>query len=431
MIGNSAKFTIEATGDGLIYTWYFKNPGATEFTKSAIKTSAYSVTMQKSLAGRQVYCVVTDKYGNKVQSDTVTLSLYDFKITTQPKTTYTKLGETAKVTVAANGDGLKYAWYFKNTGSTTYTKSAITSSTYNVAMQKSISGREVYCVVTDKYGNTAKSNAIKLYLSATITKQPTNATAAIGSKATASVTAAGDGLTYTWYFKNPGAADFTKSGITSSTYNVTMQKSLSGRQVYCVVTDKYGNTAKSNTVTLSAAAAVKITTQPKTTYTKVGASAKLTVAASGEGLKYTWYFKNPTASEFTKSGITSSTYSATMQKSLSGRQVYCVVTDKYGNSVKSNTVYLYLSASITKQPTDTTAAVGEKAKVSVIAAGDGLTYTWYFKNPTASEFTKSGITSSTYSMTMQKSLSGRQVYCVVTDKYGKTVTSDTVTITAQ
>ncbi|MBP3415729.1 MAG: hypothetical protein J6L81_11115, partial [Clostridia bacterium] len=108
-----------------------------------------------------------------------------------------------------------------------------------------------------------------------------------------------------------------------------------------------------------------------------------------------------------------------------------VVTDKYGNSVKSNTVYLYLSASITKQPTDTTAAVGEKAKVSVIAAGDGLTYTWYFKNPTASEFTKSGITSSTYSMTMQKSLSGRQVYCVVTDKYGKTVTSDTVTITAQ
>ena len=208
-----------------------------------------------------------------------------------------------------------------------------------------------------------------------------------------------------------------------------MQQSLSGRQVYCVVTDKYGKTAKSNTVTLKASSCVKITTQPKTTYAKVGASAKVTVAASGEGLKYTWYFKNPGSSSYTKSSITSSTYSMTMQKSLSGRLVYCIVSDKYGNQVRSNTVKVCLRATITKQPTNIMEYVGKTAKVSVSAAGDGLTYTWYFKNPGSSSFTKSGITSSTYSMTMQKSLSGRQVYCVVTDKYGNTVKSNTVKIT--
>ncbi|MBQ9842378.1 MAG: hypothetical protein IJO42_04630, partial [Clostridia bacterium] len=44
------------------------------------------------------------------------------------------------------------------------------------------------------------------------------------------------------------------------------------------------------------AAALKITTQPKTSYTAYGATAKATVKASGDGLKYTWYVKNAGAS---------------------------------------------------------------------------------------------------------------------------------------
>ena len=352
------------------------------------------------------------------------------EITQQPTDTYAKLGETAKINVGASGQELTYTWYFKNPGASTFTKSGIKSSTYSMTMQKSLSGRQVYCVVSDAYGNSKQTDTVTLRLAAAITKQPADTSAAIGEKAKISITAAGDGLTYAWYFKNPGASAFTKSGMTSSAYSMTMQKSLSGRQVYCVVTDKYGNTAKSNTVTLSAESSIAITTQPKTTYAKLGASGKVTVAASGEGLTYTWYFKNPGAADFTKSGIKSSTYSMTMQKSLSGRQVYCVVTDKNGSTVKSNTVYLYLSATITKQPVNTSASIGTKAKISVTAAGEGLTYTWYFKNPGASDFTKSGITSSAYSMTMQKSLSGRQVYCVVTDKYGKTAKSNTVTLSA-
>ncbi|MBP3414582.1 MAG: leucine-rich repeat protein [Clostridia bacterium] len=429
-LGESVKLTVAASGDGLTYTWYFKNPTSSSYTKSGITSSAYSVIMQNAIAGRKVYCVVTDKYGNTVKSNTVTI-YPAAAITAQPKTSYTKLNSTAKATVTASGEGITYTWYFKNPGSSSYTKSGITSSTYSTTMQKSISGRQVYCIVTDKGGNSVKSDTVTLYLAATITKQPTNATVAIGGKATASVIAAGDAVTYTWYFKNPGSSSFTKSGVTSSTYSMTMQQSLSGRQVYCVVTDKYGKTAKSNTVTLSAAASLKITTQPKAAYAKLNSTAKVTVAASGSGLTYTWYFKNPGSSSYTKSGITSSTYSMTMQQSLSGRLVYCIVSDKYGNQVRSNTVRIYLQATVTKQPTDASAAVGEKAKVSVTAAGDGLTYTWYFKNPGSSSFTKSGITSSTYSVTMQQSLSGRQVYCVVTDKYGNTVKSNTVTITAQ
>lgn len=44
-----------------------------------------------------------------------------------------------------------------------------------------------------------------------ITTQPKSVTVAKGATATVSFTASGDGLTYTWYYKNKGATSFTKT----------------------------------------------------------------------------------------------------------------------------------------------------------------------------------------------------------------------------
>jgi len=110
------------------------------------------------------------------------------------------------------------------------------------------------------------------------------------------------------------------------------------------------------------------------------------------------------------------------------RLVYCVVTDKYGNTVKSNTVRMRMAATITTQPKSVKVALNKTAKVTVKAAGDGLKYTWYVKNKGASKYTKSSITKSTYSIKMTSKVNGRYVYCVVKDKYGKTVKSNTVSL---
>ena len=126
--------------------------------------------------------------------------------------------------------------------------------------------------------------------------------------------------------------------------------------------------------------------------------------------------------------MTSATYSAKMSDKVNGRRVYCIVTDKYGKTVQSKTVVLRMAATITKQPKDVTVEKGKTAKVTVKAVGDELTYTWYIKNEGASKFSKSSVTSATYSCKMSKKVDGRQVYCVVTDKYGKSVKSNTVTL---
>ena len=96
-----------------------------------------------------------------------------------------------------------------------------------------------------------KTETVRLRMAASISKQPVSVTAAKGAKATVKLTALGDGLTYKWYYKDVGSKTFKlTSTFKSSTYSLTMSKTNSGRQVYCVVTDKYGNSVKSNVVTL-------------------------------------------------------------------------------------------------------------------------------------------------------------------------------------
>ena len=75
--GKKASVTVNATGDGLTYKWYYKNKSMTKFVESTSMTSAtYSVDKMTVLRdGRQLYCVVTDKYGTSVRTDTVTISM--------------------------------------------------------------------------------------------------------------------------------------------------------------------------------------------------------------------------------------------------------------------------------------------------------------------------------------------------------------------
>ena len=334
----TAKVTFQALGDGLTYTWYYKNKGATTFTRTnSFTENYYSVKMNEERNGRQVYCVVEDAYGNTIQSDTVTLHMA-VSITTQPKTTYTQMGSSAKVSVKASGDGLTYTWYLKNAGSSKFSKSSTTTASYSVKMSSTTKNRMVYCVVKDKYGKSIKTDVITLKEAISITTQPKTTYVQMGTTAKVSVKASGDELTYAWYIKNEGASKYTKSSKKTSTYSVKMSETTKNRLVYCIVKDKYGNEVKSKSVVLREK--VSIIKQPSSVSVAKGEKATVKVISSGDGLTYTWYIKNANSSKYSKSSTTIATYSVKMSTSNDGRQVYCVVTDKYGYSVKTKAVTL-------------------------------------------------------------------------------------------
>ena len=433
--GETATVAVAIVGDKLTYQWYYKNDGQTSFYKTnSFKGNTYYIPMTADRDGRQVYCVITDAYGNSVKSAVATLSMmHEAEITGQPESVKVASGATVKVNVAATGDGLTYTWYYKNAGASAFTKSAVKVATYSTAMTSTVDGRQIYCVVTDAYGNSVTSDIATLTMmhEVEIIVQPESVTAAPDATAKVSVTATGDGLTYTWYFKNKNASSFNKtSSFKGNTYYVAMDDTRDGRQVYCVITDAYGNSVKTDIVTLTMANVVKITSQPKDVVAADGATFKTTVAATGDGLTYTWYYKNAGASAFAKSSIKKATYTTTMNSTVNGRQVYCVVTDAYGNSVTSDVITLTMGnvVKITSQPKDVVAANGATFRTTVAATGDGLTYTWYYKNAGASTYAKSSIKKATYTTTMNSAVAGRQVYCVITDAYGNSVQTNVVTL---
>ena len=177
-----------------------------------------------------------------------------------------------------------------------------------------------------------------------ITKQPTDASAESGSTVKTTVTATGDGLTYQWYIKNPGGSKFAKSSVTSATYSCNMTEKNNGRQAYCVITDQYGNSVQTNTVTLTLKSSLKITKQPVDVSAANGETVTITVEAEGEGLTYEWYYKNATGKKFTKTdSFTGNTYSVEMSAARDGRQIYCVITDQNGNQVTTNTVTITMT----------------------------------------------------------------------------------------
>ena len=429
--GKTASVTVFAVGDGLTYAWYFKDPDKDVFSLSSNTTDTYTAVMNEWRNGRQVYCVVTDKYGNSKTSDTVTLTMYNsLKITKQPTTKSVADGKTISVPVTAKGDGLTYTWYFKDAGKSSFSKSSITTNTYSTAMTEAKHNRQIYCVVADQYGNTLKTNTVSLKV-LKITSQPGNAVAANGKKLSTKVVAVGDGLTYTWYYAKKGSSTYTKASTTSATYSVTSSSSVNGRTVYCVVKDKYGTSIKTRVATLYKGTPAKITTQPKSVTVAIGKTIKITMKASGSGLKYAWYFKDVGKSEFSKSSVTSSTYTATMKANANGRQIYCVVTDKYGATVKTNVVTITkaVTAKFLSQPGSTMiVANGATAKITMKAEGDGLKYTWYYAKAGSTKYSKLSNTSNAYSVTVDSAKHGRKVYCVIKDKYGNSVKSNVVTL---
>lgn len=264
-------------------------------------------------------------------------------ITAQPKNGYAAEGETARASVTAEGDGLEYQWYVKTAGAEKFEKSSVTKAAYSFKMTAKASGRQVYCVVSDKYGNSQKTNTVtlKIPVPLKIVLQPGNAYAKNGERAVTTVSVQGDELQYQWYLKNPGQSKFYESSVDGPKYAITMSKKISGRQVYCVITDRLGKTVVSDTVTLSLPAPIMLTQQPADGYAFMDEKVSTSVTAKGEGLSYQWYIKNAGQKSFSKSSVTKATYKVTMSEKSDGRQVYCVITDKDGNTLQTRTATLH------------------------------------------------------------------------------------------
>ena len=423
--GETASFSVKASGSGLSYQWYYKKKNAANWSLwKGHTTATTSGKANDTWDGMQVYCTVKSASGMTVSSNPATITVSgELKITANPQNVTITAGDSVTFTVKASGVGLNYQWYYKKKGAADWSKwGARTTASTTATSNDTWNGMQVYCKVTDSKGASVNSTAATITLKAElkITTQPKSQTIAQGESLTLSLKASGVELKYQWYFKKAGQTSFSPwNGRVHASETCTPNATWNGIQLYCIVKDGAGNSTKSATVTITLTQELKIITQPADVLVKSGETAKFTVKASGTGLKYQWYYKK---SGFSTSwtlwkGHTTATTTATANDSWNRMEVYCKVTDASGNSKNSNAAVI----TIMDEQIITICSSGS-ITIRNSASGDNFTYQWYYKKKGAANWSIwKGHTSPELSVTSNSTWDGMMIHCKIIGSDGKDI----------
>ncbi|MBQ8974719.1 MAG: immunoglobulin domain-containing protein, partial [Oscillospiraceae bacterium] len=395
-VGQSATFSVVASGEDLTYQWKYQTPTGTKWTKvgtsipSAV-TANLVMTAAEKYDGYKYRCVITDADGQSVTSDYATLTVQAaasaLKITKHPADAFGEKGDKVTFSVTAEGDGLTYQWQHSTDNGSTWSNSGYTgnkTAEETVAVNADNAKRLFRCVVKDSSGDTVTSNVAKLTMQSgsaqtlVITTQPTDVTAAAGEEASISVVATGSGLTYVWKYLKPDSTSWYNVGtsITGSrdaTMTFEAAAKYNGYKYKCVVTDANGNRIVSDEVTLTVSA-LNIIRQPKNVVGTRNSKVDLTVTAKGTNLSYQWQHSEDGGTTWKNSGYTGNKTAAmtiTINATSAGRIFRCVITDASGSTATTNTVTVTIGAAlaITAQPDDVSVKAKAAATFTIAATG--------------------------------------------------------------
>ena len=286
--------------------------------------------------------------------------------------------------------------------------------------------------------------------SITITKQPTDLAAPIGTTVSATVEASADGaITYQWYYKSPNGNAWKTSGMKgckTPTIYVPVTAARIGQQYKCVLTAG-DESIESDVIVVREkdASEITIVTQPQDIRTAIGTSGTAAVeAVSDAELSYRWYFKSVNSDTWKVSGMTgckTDTISVPVTTARIGQQYKCVISTNDGGRVETDAVTILKTApsviTVDSQPGDMYGTIGESVSATAAASTDNgaaLTYRWYFKSNGSAVWKASGMAgyrTATITVPVTKARIGQQYKCVITASDGTVTETDAVTICAK
>ena len=234
--GQTAQFTIVATGINLTYQWQSKAQAAGSFTNIGGATSA-SYTTPATIASNdqtQFQCVASNS-GGSVTSNAATLTVISAPtITVQPADQSVGAGLTATFSLTAAGHTLTYQW--RRNGSNISGATGNFYTTPGTAL--SDNGSLFSCVITNSAGSVTSRNAL-LTVSNTvqIPNAPTGLTATPGdAQVTLSWIPTTGATSYNLYYAKTSGVTIADTKVANVTPGYVLHNLINGQIYYFAVT---------------------------------------------------------------------------------------------------------------------------------------------------------------------------------------------------
>ena len=167
VVGETAEFTVEATGKGLIYEWQYCNANSTKWRTSVMEgsdTATVKVPVANWRDGQKYRCVVTNGDGEQLISETAVVTMQK-PIKVQPVSVEAVKGTTAEFTVETSWENVTYQWEYCNANSNKWRTSSMEgndTATIKVPAGSWRNGQKYRCVITGADGRSVTSEAATL-----------------------------------------------------------------------------------------------------------------------------------------------------------------------------------------------------------------------------------------------------------------------------
>ena len=344
---------------GITFAWH--KQGETEIVST--EPYLHFSNLQDDDAGRYV-CDVTNSCGTEENGPILISVISSPVITMQPHDLDVCTGGSLSLSLTAEGDGLRYAWYRNDE----YLGN--NSPTYNAPTVAAQYGGLYYCKVESEHGcPTAYSDTVMVTVGTTpaITWQPTPLVVALceGDEYELTMTASGDGLHYQWY--NNGVA---LNGQTNPNLHIDHVVRSNNGVFYCIASNACDE-ARTDNATLTVNNAPDMTLGPDLNPCR-GETVVLGPQGQEEYGHYSWNF-----------GTWG--FQPTLTVSLSGTYILEVSDSAHGNCVARDTVVVtyhdYFDFSHANFDTTPIVTCGE----FILDAGEGAAeYVWSTTDITSS-----------------------------------------------
>lgn len=412
------------------YEWYCKKKGESEFAPLGKNSKSYSFTFEETMVGDQYYCEATDGTFT-VKSTTTTVAL-ETNITFREDL-------PAELAVVENRKGkfevsidspldkpeISYKWYWKKNGSSAFELVDGDTDTYEFTFTSDMVGDQYYCVATD--GKNTKKSSV-----ATIAQKPAieiNAnlpeTAETYEKSTVAlsvdaVSNTGSKLSYAWYYKAKGAAEFSKISGSSRTLKVKGAMNLDGGEYKCVVSSAEFKLETAATK-LTVREIPRFTVQPVKCTVFSGGNAKFEVQATGYDLQYVWQYYDAVSKSWINIDTETSNELIVSKAEFerNGMKYRCAISNGGESNItysKAATMVVKQTAQYDEQPESTTVIIGKNAKFAVKASGASrIYYKWEYCEPKSSVWKEvSGASRASLSVSKPtKAMDGRKYRCYI------------------